>query len=44
MAARYQFLTDEITAADRERHQLVTITAPELLDLPGVGVEAPADS
>jgi transposase len=39
LGARYRFLTEEITAADRELHQLVTTAAPELLDLPGVGVE-----
>jgi transposase len=39
LAERYQHLTTEITAADRELHQLVTAAAPELLALVGVGVE-----
>jgi len=39
LARRHQQLTEEITEADRELHQLVRDVAPALLDLPGVGSE-----
>ena len=39
LARRRQQLTEEITEADRELHQLVRDVAPVLLDLPGVGPE-----
>jgi transposase len=37
LARRHQQLSEEITEADRELHQLVRDVAPALLDLPGVG-------
>ena len=39
LARRHQQLSEEITEADRELHQLVRDVAPALLDLPGVGPE-----
>jgi transposase len=39
LARRHQQLSEEITEADRELHQLVRDVAPALLDLPGVGSE-----
>jgi len=39
LARRHQKLSEEITEADRELHQLVRDVAPALLDLPGVGSE-----
>ena len=39
LARRYQQLTDEITDADADLHQLVKHVAPTLLALPGVGPE-----
>lgn len=39
LAVRYQQLTAEITAADTELTHLITLAAPELLALLGVGVE-----
>jgi transposase len=38
-ARRYQQLSEEITEADQELHQLVQQAAPALLALPGVGPE-----
>jgi transposase len=39
LARRHQQLSEEITQADRELHQLIRDVAPALLDLPGVGSE-----
>ena len=39
LARRHQQLSEEITEADRELHQLVRDVTPALLDLPGVGSE-----
>jgi transposase len=39
LARRHHQLTEEITEADRELHQLVSDVASALLDLPGVGPE-----
>ncbi len=39
LARRYQQLTEEITDADTDLHQLVKQVAPTLLALPGVGPE-----
>jgi transposase len=39
LARRYEALTAEITEADKALADLVTTTAPKLLELPGVGVE-----
>jgi transposase len=39
LARRHQQLTAEITAADADLKQLVTATAPGLLELVGVGIE-----
>jgi transposase len=39
LARRHQHLCDEITDADRDLKTLVTTAAPQLLELPGVGIE-----
>lgn len=42
LARRYQYLTAEISDADAELKALMTEAAPELVALPGVGVETAA--
>ena len=39
LARRHQHLTEEITEADAELKKLITVAAPHMLALPGVGTE-----
>ncbi|MDR6688242.1 transposase [Arthrobacter sp. 1088] len=39
LARRHQHLTEEIAEADIELKKLITVAAPHLLALPGVGTE-----
>ncbi|MCB5272674.1 hypothetical protein BJG92_00176 [Arthrobacter sp. SO5] len=39
LARRHQHLTEEITDADGELKELITVAAPHMLALPGVGTE-----